>query len=209
MPKKKSVSYHTVGDALQLDRAYDWFNKHLFGSKLPSCLVTLQRKKGAYGYFSPRRFESKFGSGVRDEIALNPDEFSRSDKEVLSTLVHEMVHLWQECFGAPGRGRYHNLEWANKMLEIGLRPIANGNEQKMTGDKVTHRIVDGGLFDTCYGKLRSQGFVLRWVSKPVLSISAQSVRSKVKYSCLCSNIWGKPGLSVGCIICGCNFLEVS
>jgi hypothetical protein len=45
---------------------------------------------------------------------------------VLSTLVHEQAHLWQHHFGKPGRGRYHNREWAAKMVEIGLIPSATG-----------------------------------------------------------------------------------
>jgi hypothetical protein len=34
------------------------------------------------------------------ELALNPDVFTgRSDELILSTLVHEMVHVWQETHG--------------------------------------------------------------------------------------------------------------
>jgi hypothetical protein len=35
----------------QLDNAYDYFNRALFAGKLPPCVMTLHRKKGAYGYF--------------------------------------------------------------------------------------------------------------------------------------------------------------
>jgi len=35
----------------QLDRAYSYFNACLFNDTLPPCVMTLQRKKGAYGYF--------------------------------------------------------------------------------------------------------------------------------------------------------------
>ena len=34
-----------------LNRAFDFFNDRLFGGELPPCLVTLQRKNKAYGYF--------------------------------------------------------------------------------------------------------------------------------------------------------------
>jgi len=34
-----------------------------------------------------------------------------------------MVHDWQKEFGKPGRGRYHNREWAEKMKEIGRLAI--------------------------------------------------------------------------------------
>lgn len=35
-----------------LNRAFDFFNDWLFGGELPACLVTLQRKNKAYGYFA-------------------------------------------------------------------------------------------------------------------------------------------------------------
>ena len=34
-----------------LARAYTHFNRTLFNAQLPECLITFQRKKGAYGYF--------------------------------------------------------------------------------------------------------------------------------------------------------------
>ena len=83
-----------------LNRAFDFFNDRLLGGELPACLVTLQRKNKAYGYFAGGRFGSKDGAEITDEIALNPSHFkSRTDEQSLSTLAHEMAHLWQHHFG--------------------------------------------------------------------------------------------------------------
>ena len=54
-----------------LTEAYDFFNERLFGG-LPRCLITMQRQKGAYGYFAGKRFGSRDGREITDEIALNP-----------------------------------------------------------------------------------------------------------------------------------------
>ena len=124
-----------------LDAAYDHFNRELFGGQLPPCLITMQRHKGAYGYFSGERFASLDNpEEVTDEIALNPAHFaSRTPAATLSTLVHEMCHLWQHHFGKPSRSGYHNKEWAAKMREVGLIPIDTGQPGgKDTGQKVTH-----------------------------------------------------------------------
>ena len=52
---------------------------------------------------------------MTDEIALNPRYFQCArSTEVLATLAHEMAHLWQHHHGKPGRGRYHNQEWAER-----------------------------------------------------------------------------------------------
>jgi predicted SprT family Zn-dependent metalloprotease len=86
-------------------------------------LITIQRHKGSKGYFSP----NKFAHRRRTEIALNPVTFrERTDREIASTLAHEMVHLWQEQFGKPSRNGYHNKQFANKMEEIGLKPSDTG-----------------------------------------------------------------------------------
>jgi len=86
----------------QLHKAYGFFNQVLFSNRLTPCVITLQRKKGAYGYFWGNTWKARRGGTVTDEIALNPDSFQdRSDMEVLSTLVHEMTHLEQQHFGKP------------------------------------------------------------------------------------------------------------
>src|ERR1700758_3131944 len=67
-----------------LTEAYDFFNERLFAGRLPRCLITMQRQKGAYGYFAGKRFGTKDGSEVTDEIALHPAHFkSPHDREKL------------------------------------------------------------------------------------------------------------------------------
>src|SRR5882672_11938621 len=99
-----------------LDDAYEFFNRCLFGGRLPACLITMQRSKKAYGYFAGGRFGAADGTQITDEIALNPSHFrERTTEQSLSTLVHEMAHLEQHHFGKPSRTGYHNKEWAGMM----------------------------------------------------------------------------------------------
>ena len=67
-------------------------------------LITMQRHKGAYGYFHSNRFgRHDSPDQTTDEIALNPAGFShRTPTEILSTLVHEIV---LRALNAPPRGR--------------------------------------------------------------------------------------------------------
>ena len=150
----------------ELQTAYDYYNAVLFSSALPACLLTLQRKEyRVLGYFSPSRFGSQ--KGRTDELAMNPMHIhSRDADESLSTLVHEMVHVWQEHFGQPGRGRYHNREWAEKMKSVGLYPSNTGAPGgRETGDQMTHFIIDGGAFDLATASLLKGGFQLTWAEK--------------------------------------------
>lgn len=196
-------------DALQ--QAYDHFNWALFDGKLPNCLITLQRRARTYGYFSHKRFRKGDGHKA-DEIALNPAHFQgHSCMETLATLVHEQVHLWQAHYGEPGRGRYHNREWADKMKTIGLQPSDSGVEGgRETGDSMRHYVIAGGPFEAEAKRLLSQGFEITWTenkrpSGPPSEGSADEPEKKgstrMKFTCpLCQlNAWAKHDAS---LICG-------
>ena len=91
----------------ELQRAYEFFNRELFNSELPACLITLQRERRTLGYFSPKKFVHRQTAEVVDEIAMNPSYFSiRTITATLSTLVHEMVHPEPLHFVTPGCRRY-------------------------------------------------------------------------------------------------------
>jgi hypothetical protein len=112
----------------EVQLAYDFFNRELFDGKLPPCFVSFQRKGSRVrGYFAPDRLGTADGRRTH-EIALNPRHFkSRTSMEVMSTLVHEMVHLWQHLFGRKrSRTGYHNKEFAGEMLRLGLHPSHTG-----------------------------------------------------------------------------------
>lgn len=189
------------------DQAYDYFNATLFAGKLPLCLITLNRKSKAYGYFSPDRFMSRGNGSERvDEIALNPDTFEvRTDEQILSTLVHEMCHLWQQHLGDPPRKFYHDKQWAAKMKEVGLQPTDTGLPGgKVTGQRVTHFIVREGLFAESVKQLLGEGFKLNWQSAtPDEKEDKEKKKNKVKYSCpKCEqNAWAKPKASLVCGEC--------
>jgi predicted SprT family Zn-dependent metalloprotease len=189
-----------------LDDAYRFFNKRLFGGKLPPCLITMQRKASAYGYFAGGRFGTADGKEVTDEIALNPSHFrSRSIEQSLSTLVHEMAHLQQHHFGKPGRTSYHNKEWAQMMRAAGLIPSDTGAPGgREVGQKVSHYIEEGGRFAQACAELVGGGFdpfyVELW-SDADAAKRKKKAASKTRYTCeSCGlNAWAKPDAS---LICG-------
>jgi hypothetical protein len=145
--------------------AFAHFNRDLFADVLPDCLITLQRQANAYGYFSPSKFAAIGGDDATvDEIALNPAHFRVcTPNDVSSTLVHEMVHLWQEHFGKPSRSGYHNEQWAAVMRRIGLQPSSTGAPGgKETGYRVSHYVIEGGPFDRSYTAFEASGQTIGW-----------------------------------------------
>lgn len=197
-----------------LESAYAHFNKTLFGGELPDCLITVQRHKGAYGYFSGDRF-GRVGSPdqTTDEIAMNPAHFNdRSMQDILSTLVHEMVHLWQHRFGKPPRKAYHDKQWAAKMKGVGLIPSATGVPGgKETGQKMSHYIEEGGRFDkACLQWLNANGggvlYHDRAGDEEAKAKRKKKAVSKTKYTCpdCDAAAWGKPNLYLICGDCECR-----
>jgi hypothetical protein len=221
-----------------VDRVFAVLNRELFHDFLPPCLITSQRTRGAYGYFSGDRLVNIDNHReVVDEIALNPIHTARQGTtNVLATLAHEMVHLWQHHFGKPSRGGYHNKEWARKMSEIGLVPSSTGAPGgKPIGESVSHYIRPGGRFEeVCTACLATDTTVLfqdrayRDLPEGESAVGGsdgttaggesrlekaererqRKTASKTRYSCLRTglNAWAKPGVR---LLCGCCENEMS
>ena len=167
----------------------------------------MQRHKGAYGYFSGGRFASLADAQeVTDEIALNPAYFAtQSPTDILSTLAHEMAHLWQHHFAKPGRRGYHNREWAARMREIGLIPSHTGQPGgQETGEKVSHYIAEAGRFATaCAAFLATKPAILYHDRAGEGEARKKKAASKTKYTCpdCQANAWAKPETNLVCGDC--------
>jgi predicted SprT family Zn-dependent metalloprotease len=184
-----------------LHKAFDHFNKTLFGGELPPVILVVHRKRNAHGYFWAEQWNAKDGEDKLPEIALNPETMGRDEKEVLSTLVHEMVHHQQESFGTPPKTAYHNKEWADMMEAVGLIPTTTGERGgPRTGRNCTHVIDEGGVFDVeCDKLMKQKSFDMSWFVRPQVKAKKRDL-TKVKHTCpSCqTNIWGKLGINVEC-----------
>lgn len=178
-----AVSSPTVDFYSQLQRAFDHFNAQLFDGKLPPCLITLRSSHRHYGYHHADRFVNKQGQTL-DELGLHPGFFTlRPVEEVLSTLVHEMVHHWQDRFGRPSKSNPHNQEWARKMRAVGLEPSSTGLPNgKDTGQSVSHYIQPDGPFIKACRELLAQGFELQWFDRhvPRAPVAAEAKQEALK-----------------------------
>lgn len=185
-----------------LDRAYNYFNEMLFAGSLTPVVITLRAKPGkARGFYAAPEIGFVTANDEQQiaEIAIH---IQRKDDSagILSTLVHEMVHHRQELEGKPSKGAYHNKQWCQMMMEIGLTPVNDRGqvELKATGRSVTHTIDDNGEFDqVCKQWLDDNGPV------PVFELPKpkKNYTKKTKYACPFCDIvaYGKPDLY---IICG-------
>jgi hypothetical protein len=97
--------------------AFDLFNAAFFEGKLPPCLLEFDtanyKKEGRY-----RRGTN--GIGARCEILLNVKHLHRPLYEVLGTLLHQLVHQWQEMQGESGERTYHKKAFLVRSEEVGI-----------------------------------------------------------------------------------------
>ncbi len=168
-----------------LQAAFDHFNVQLFENQLPPCLITLRSTNRVYGYHHKDRFISPSGEKV-DELGMHPGFFTlRAVEDVLSTLVHEMVHHWQAHAGKPTPSNAHNREWAHKMESLGLMPSKTGLPGgKKTGRSMTHYILPDGAFIVACRKLVDGGFVFPWLDRhlPATPEAQDSVKKSLRDS---------------------------
>jgi predicted SprT family Zn-dependent metalloprotease len=206
MPKAKRHQPPTNETYPGLQRAFDWFNTQLFRGALPPVLITLQRKKGAGGYFSPERFaHTENGGKPVHEIALNPQHFrAQTTTDVLAILVHEMTHLWQQHHGTPPRRCYHNHEWASKMVAVGLHPSDTGNPGgKIVGQRMTHYIIPEGPFAKACARLLATAPPALYADRAEEPAAQKKRASKTKYTCPGCGLkaWAKPDAPLACAEC--------
>lgn len=204
---KTKAASPTSAQFAAYEQMFAYFNVRLFGGALPPVLLNFSRHAKAYGFFAPERWEK--GKEVKHEISLNPSHLrSRRPIEVASTLVHEMVHLWQQENGKPSRAGYHNEEWASKMEGVGLIPSSTGEPGgARTGQKMTHYIEKGGAFAVAFNTM-PKAYTLPWsCEEPAGTKKPKSEKNKVKYTCpeCGANVWGKPELAILCVECDEKF----
>ncbi len=188
-----------------LDDAYAYFNEKLFDGKLPECIITLQRSPRTLGYYHHNKFRGRNGEGELSELALNPDGFyERDDVDILSTLLHEMCHVYQYTLPDPPRKGYHDREFSEIMFERGLQTSSTGTfGGKTTGQSMSHYIIDGGRFEIVCGAFLLGGSKLVWNSVPSVKTSKERKKTRYKYTCpqCMFNMWGKKDAEVGCWKC--------
>jgi hypothetical protein len=112
----------------------------------------------------------------------------------LGTLLHELLHAWQQAHGKPGKRNYHNKQFRDKAREFGLIVQSNG---------VTEYARDSRLEDL----LRKYGIHVPDLPEPVLPLKGES---KLKlWFCGCTKVRvAVPHFRAQCLICGNLFVRV-
>ncbi|CAH8296127.1 SprT-like family protein [Mariniflexile fucanivorans] len=205
---------------------FDFYNDELFDNQIKDCLIVITRKKNVAGHYAFKRWYHNENLET-DELALNPSMFLKFPLiEICQTVVHEMAHGWQFHYGTPSRPGYHNKEWSDKMIDLGLMPSSTGQVGgKTVGQAMSdYPINDGKFLEATEELLNSDIFsgLFLEINPDIAELinpdtplfdqikdltladheSKPKKLTKIKYSCGCSNVWGKPDLDINCNACG-------
>ncbi|NOW84604.1 hypothetical protein B0H39_002485 [Clostridium beijerinckii] len=93
-----------------LEKAFNIFNSVYFEGKLPQVALTIQSSPKSFAYITTQKvWEDTKGSYF--ELNLSAEYLNRDIANVLASLLHEAVHLWNiinNVKDTSNLGRYHN-----------------------------------------------------------------------------------------------------
>lgn len=99
-----------------LEKIFRAINEDSFGGVLEEPIITIQSTPGAYGHVSVAKTWKRKGED-RHELNISADWLNRPIENVVATMIHEMVHLYnianniQDCSRG---GSYHNKRFAEE-----------------------------------------------------------------------------------------------
>jgi len=118
-PARKPEKNHPADAPLvaELERWHAAYNEERFGSTLKPVAIRISRRmKSRLGHYTPA------ADGARPEIVLSRRHIRRDGwTEALHTLLHEMVHQWQD---EQGLAVDHGSTFRAKARAVGITPLA-------------------------------------------------------------------------------------
>ena len=212
---KQLTSYNRV--AGYLNKIFDLLNEEFFENELSRPTITIQSTPRAYGHFSLREDTWVSKLGGTHEINIGAGTLSRPIEEVVSTLLHEMVHYYnyergvQDC----SRGNtYHNRKFREEAERRGLiveHSDKYGWSHTSPSDLLLDFVLENDLSDILINRNEFSGFQMGGTGThsgtPITPTAKKS--SSRKYICPCcgTSIRATKNVNIGCLDCGAPMIE--
>ena len=212
---KQLTSYNRV--AGYLNKIFDLLNESFFENELSRPTITIQSTPRAYGHFSLREDTWVSKLGGTHEINIGAGTLSRPIEEVVSTLLHEMVHYYnyergvQDC----SRGNtYHNRKFREEAERRGLiveHSDKYGWSHTSPSDLLLDFVLENDLSDILINRNEFSGFQMGGTGThsgtPITPTAKKS--SSRKYICPCcgTSIRATKKVNIGCLDCGVPMIE--
>ena len=212
---KQLTSYNRV--AGYLNKIFDLLNEEFFENELSRPTITIQSTPRAYGHFSLREDTWVSKQGGPHEINIGAGTLSRPIEEVVSTLLHEMVHYYnyergvQDC----SRGNtYHNRKFREEAERRGLiveHSDKYGWSHTSPSDLLMDFVLENDLSEILINRNEFSGFQMGGTethSGTSITPTAKKSSSR-KYICPCcgTSIRATKKVNIGCLDCGVPMIE--
>jgi hypothetical protein len=139
--------------------------------------------------------------GLRHQILLNTAHLARPLCEHLATLLHELIHQWQDQFGKAGKNGYHNLQFRIMAAKFGLIEDERGHTLGIEPGPFTQLLARHGV---------GMETLPLADGKPLLLRRPKGFSKLRKWSCPCgTNVRCAVVLKAQCLKCGCEFEEAA
>lgn len=111
----------------ELNKAFSFFNETFFKNELPTPIITIQHqgnRKNILGWFTLMEIWTNNEQTQKNyEINITAEYMNRPIKEILCTMMHEMIHLYcriNNIQDVSRNGYYHNIRFQKACNEHGL-----------------------------------------------------------------------------------------
>lgn len=212
---KQMTSYNRV--AGYLNKIFDLLNEEFFESALSRPTITIQSTPRAYGHFSLREDTWISKLGGTHEINIGAGTLARPIEEVVSTLLHEMVHYWnyergvQDC----SRGNtYHNRRFKEAAEARGLMVEHSdkyGWSHTSPADALLEFVIENDLTDILINRNEFHGFQISGTGthSGTATPTTPKKSSSRKYICPCCgmSVRATKVVNIGCLDCGVRMIE--
>lgn len=232
MAKTKEVKLSTELYA-KIQTVIDELDKSFFKGakreKIPQLVFAINNKckSCVVAFVSPDALYDKKTDTKIQYLGINPDYLDKELGYNLSTICHEICHVYENAYIHIPRGGYHDKAWHDLMISCGLEPKYLNSSKT----NVNETIIKGGVFEKFiadftekygedYFNIVSYSAEVRRKTRVALGIEdgedddtphADNAdkpikvynRNKIRYVCASCGmkVWGKSGLSIHCNEC--------
>ncbi len=192
-----------------IEKMFRTLNQHYFNGELEEPIITIQSTPRAYGHVTAAKAWHKANGDLRHELNIGAGTLDRPIENVVATLLHEMVHLYnlqngiQDCSRG---GTYHNKRFRDAAVARGL-DISYDSQIGWSITEPTEALIDfiitEGWSEIQMG--RSEGYTARGTGGRISGGSGGPITPKPssirKYQCPCCGNSVRATKTVN-IICG-------